>query len=115
MLGTLKVDDLVIPFAEQQEQRFYHTWDHYMDPMMKYHTFKRQEHVISIDKPQEVYMWENFGKLVNHCRAGGKPDMRWLAESYITHTITINIDTSTRKDNQYIPCDWSFYEKTFGQ
>lgn len=75
-LGTLRVDDFVIPF-NPNEAEYLQTSNHGFCDDDTWDCTIRKRHVIHSEQPQEVLMWEEMATCVRILKSGGQRNDFW--------------------------------------
>ncbi|XP_057845538.2 uncharacterized oxidoreductase At4g09670 [Cryptomeria japonica] len=95
--GILKLHDFVIPY-EENSASFFSSTNTQFGEMDTVWGPRPNEHTVTVEFPQEIFMLQEFARLVNRIRnSGGKPDSQWSSISRKTQIVLNAIKTSIQE------------------
>jgi hypothetical protein len=95
-VGTIRVDDFVIPFNELKAD-FIRTREHGLVELDTRDATIRDVFTVHLDKPQEVSMWETMACCVRRIQAGQAPNRHWPRIAESTQRVVSAVEISARQ------------------
>lgn len=97
--GTLHVTDLVIPYEESSAEFSVASKSSFVKPTIGWDPLP-EKHVVTTDLPQEALMIQEFTRLVQNVRAGGRPQGKWPAITRKTQVVLDAVKASIDKGSE---------------
>lgn len=97
--GTLHVTDLVIPYEESSAEFSVASKSSFVKPTIGWDPLP-EKHVVTTDLPQEALMVQEFTRLVQNIRAGGRPEGKWPAITRKTQAVLDAVKASIDKGSE---------------
>lgn len=98
-MGTLHVNDFIIPFQEKEAYFFLASKSGFNELVTGWEG-KPTKHIVSTDLPQEAWMVREFSRLVGEVKKGSKPEKKWPTISRKTQLVLDAVKASIEKGFQ---------------